>query len=246
MKIIETGDWHLGLVVGGYDCHDDIVKAAKTVIEATYDADLLVIGGDLFHRPRPTPRAMAAAIDLLDSVGCPFIVFPGNHDAGRTGFIRVAGGRPVPAPDALEPLRKIRWRVDAKILDAPGIITVDDKPMAFACHLSDARAKYLTDGEERAQEIINRLFIEASEQEVAAVFCHLDVDGARPGSEGAFLAGGDLQIPLSLARQLNVPVVNQHIHRRQTIGDNIFLPGSIIPTDFADVDGAKGYIVLEV
>lgn len=246
MRIIETGDWHLGLVVGGYDCHDDIVRVAKMIVEATYEADLLVIGGDLFHRPRPTPRALAAAIYLLDSVGCPMVVIPGNHDAGRTGFIRVANGRPVPAPDALEPLRKIRWRVDAHFPEAPAIIRVNDKPMAFACHISDARAKFLSQGEERAQEMINRLFIEASEQEVVAVFSHLGCEGARPGSEDAFLAGGDLQIPLSLARQLQCPVVNQHIHRRQTIGDNIFLPGSIIPTDFADVDGQKGYITLEV
>lgn len=252
MKVIISGDWHLGLVVGGYDTHDDIVKAAKVVVEATHLADLFVFGGDLFHYPRPEPREYATAINLLDSVGCPFVIIPGNHDAGKVGFTRIASGRPVPKPDALEPLRKIRWRVDAQILELPTLMELaTGEVFLFAGHVSDAKARYETrerlEGELSAQGMIDEIFSEALRmKKLDGAFCHLDLAGARPGSEGAFLAGGKLEMPINLARKFSCVVVNSHIHKRQTFKENVLLPGSIIPTDFADIDGAKGYLELEV
>ena len=253
MKILISGDWHLGVKVAGYDAHDDIVKAAQAVVQATFDGvDLFVHDGDLFHYPRPEPRENAAAIELLDAVGCPFIVIPGNHDAGKGGFLRVKDGRPVPRPDALEPLRKINFRSESRFPEAPGIVGVDldgrgHVKFLIGGHVSDARAKHITDGELSAQAMIDELFKEAARTEgIAAGFTHLGAAGATVGSEGDYLVGGDLQMPMDIAKALPFPVVNGHVHRRQTMPPNVLLPGSIVPTDFSDKDGQKGYLILEV
>jgi len=254
MKIVISGDWHLGAIVGGWDMHNDIMRVAKEVVLATHNADLFVLPGDLFHHPRPIPRAYAAAIELLDGVGCPFVVMSGNHDAG-TGFFKGEEGELIPFPDALEPLRKINFRAESRFLELPSHIPLDrcldlsrteDGVFSFIGHVSDALARHVSDGKLGAQEYIDKSFEEARAVKARAVFSHLNVDGARGGSEESFLIGGDLRMPLLIAKELPCPVFNSHIHRRQELPPNIHMPGSIIPTDFGDRDGNKGYLTVEL
>jgi DNA repair exonuclease SbcCD nuclease subunit len=245
MRIIGCGDVHLGLKSAGYDCFDDTLRAFRAVVAKTHHADLFVLWGDLFHRPAPEPRESAAAIETLLQVGCPAVIFPGNHDVGKGGVHRVVGGKSIPAPDALEPLRRIPWSRETLIPDSPIIATVDGKRFLFACHLSDARARQISDGEHGAQGVIDELFEEAATEGVDAVFSHLDVHGATTGTEGAFLVGGSLQIPIKVTARMQCPIVNGHIHKRQRVG-RIEIPGSLVPTDFGDRDGDKGYATLEV
>jgi len=73
----------------------------------------------------------------------------------------------------------------------------------------------------------------------------LDIEGAQLGTEGSFMVGGTLRMPLHLAQKMCCRVFNGHIHKRQTIG-NVEITGSLIPTDFGDRDGTKGYLMIEV
>jgi len=245
VRILGFGDVHLGLKSAGYDCFDDTIRALRAAVAKTHHADLFVLWGDLFHRPAPEPRETAAAIEILYQAGCPAVIFPGNHDVGKGGVHRVIGGKPIPAPDALEPLRRISWSQETLIPESPVVATIDGKRFLFACHLSDARARHLSDGELNAQGVVDEMFEEAAIEGVDAVFSHLSCDGATTGTEGAFLVGGDLQIPKQIAKRLQCPIVNGHIHKRQRVGQ-IDIPGSLVPTDFGDRDGNKGFVTLEV
>jgi len=65
-------------------------------IEAT--VDLVVVAGDLFERPKPTPTEYGALLGPLDRVldaGIPVVMIPGNHDLPMSAK----------ESDALEPLR---------------------------------------------------------------------------------------------------------------------------------------------
>lgn len=230
MKVVASGDWHLDLVVSGYDCHDDIVEAARVIVDATQGADLFVHLGDLFHTHRPSPRAYAAAIELLDQVCCPFVVIKGNHDEA-----------PGVQADALEPLKHIRFNQDHFFVTYPGCYEIAGAPFAFAPYLNDSKARAVG---RSAQQEIDRFF-EEMQGGVEAVFCHLDVDGAELGS-GAFLRGGVLQMPLGRTKRLPVAVVNGHVHKRQKMEPNLWMPGSITDTYFSREDDARGYAVLEV
>lgn len=235
MKLIVGGDFHLDLVVGGYDFHDDIVEAARIVMDATHGKDLLVLPGDLFNTPRPSPRAYAAAIELLDESGCPIIILTGNHDV-------VSANK----PGALEPLKKIRFYQDVKIVEYPKIIGFGGKKFFFVPYFTDKKAKEL--GYPNASYFVRGAFedvLENSGGEISAAFCHLDIEGADIG-EGAFLRGGLLPMPMNIAKKFPFPVINEHIHERQKIEPNIWLPGSIIPTNFSNPNSKKGYLEMKV
>jgi len=257
MKVLFCSDLHLGLVVGGYDMRDDTIKVLKKIQAAVnqLDVELVIVGGDVFHTSHPSPQAYADAFAFLAGIPCPVVVFRGNHD--ETNGLSV---------DALEPLRHAEWgtQFDGEepaplfkaydtgelwaspviVLDGPGILKYGVYKFLIAPYMANARA--VAQGHESAQSAIAAAFKQARAEPVKAAFCHLDVDGAQAGSEGSFLRGGELQIPKRGAALLTCPVVNGHLHRRQHIRENIYMPGSVVPTDFGDADGQKGYAILEV
>jgi DNA repair exonuclease SbcCD nuclease subunit len=235
VKIVVSGDWHLDLVVAGFDFHDEIVRSANHVIDATHGADLFVHTGDLYHSGRPSPRAVAASIELLDRLGCPAVVIAGNHDVN-----------PGTQPSALEPLKKIRFHEEVTLVDVPVLIKVYGVgDLGFCPHLTEAKARSITDGKDGAQEVVDSFFGILAEEggKVGAAFVHLSVVGADLGH--SFMKGHDLHVPLKLARRLPIPVFCGHIHRRQEVPPNIWLPGSLVPTHMSAEEVGNGYIVFE-
>ncbi len=93
MKIIHTGDWHLGKIVNEFSMIEDqeyILNQLITVIEKE-KPDALIIAGDLYDRSIPPVEA----VELLDKtlskilldLKTPILVIRGNHDsATRVSF----------------------------------------------------------------------------------------------------------------------------------------------------------------
>ena len=229
MKIVASGDWHIGLVVQGYDANEDIEEVAKAVIEAANGADLFIFLGDLFHSSKPRPRDYALAIRLLSMIHCPSVVLKGNHDE--------SGGAD---DDALEPLRVVSW--EAKSFPRlPWMLKVADKNLLFVPYLNDHKARKST-GCKSAQEVVDQAF--DGVDDAVAVFTHLDVDGARVGTEARHLRGKWLGMPESAYRK-GIRVVNGHLHQRQRFR-NVIMPGSLLPTNMDEREDDKGFLELEV
>lgn len=93
MKILHTGDWHIGKLVHGVHMTEDqryILKQLIALIDEE-KPDVLIIAGDLYDRSVPPVEA----VDLLDGVlseivmvhQTKVIVIAGNHDSpDRVGF----------------------------------------------------------------------------------------------------------------------------------------------------------------
>lgn len=93
MKILHTGDWHIGKLVHGIHMTEDqryILKQLVALIEEE-KPEVLIIAGDLYDRSVPPVEA----VDLLDEVlseivmahQTKVIVIAGNHDSpDRVGF----------------------------------------------------------------------------------------------------------------------------------------------------------------
>ena len=237
MRILCTGDWHLGLVVGGYDFHDDIVEMCQVIVEDADKADLVVHLGDLFHSPRPDPRAYAAAIELLGSFHPNVIVLAGNHDAGRGTVADYRNGGRAPAPDAFEPLRKVLKNV--AFISYPTIFEYEDLSFGVLPYVTDTVARHVEGS--TAQEWIEKVYRESLRAGVKAVFSHLEVEGAKLG-ENTVMRGTGLSLPETSAP---CPIVNGHIHRNQVVGGTI-IPGSVVPTEFQRKREEKGYVVIRV
>lgn len=245
MRIVTSGDWHFGLKVGGYDYHDDIYTAASEVIGMANKADMFVFVGDMFHNNEPTPKSNAAVIKLINGLEVPTVIIPGNHDTGNRLMTTWRDGQKIlePIQDALEPFRRIKWNIRILIPSLPGVYNFIDKQWLFAGYTTDISAKEATLLD--AQTVIDTAFQQAIDNtSIIAGFCHLDLIGASLGSEQSVMRGGKLLMP-DLADDAKFPIVNGHIHKSQHF-KNYWLPGSIVPTDFSDIDGYRKYLVLEV
>lgn len=233
MKIVASGDWHLGLKIADYDCSDDIVRAVEQVVDETNrGADLFVVLGDVFHKSNPDPASICAAIDLLKEVGCPTIVIQGNHEAPK----KFEKG-------AVEIFSRAKMLHDVRVSVHPEVISFDGVPIGLAPYLTDYGAQQIAF--DTAQESIDAIFDEFLKANVKAVFSHLDVEGAQVGPN-VFMRGARLALPLNKSRKLPCPVVNGHEHVRQKIGRNLWLPGSVAATSFGQIERNTGFIVLEV
>jgi DNA repair exonuclease SbcCD nuclease subunit len=238
VKIVVSGDWHIGLVVQGYDANPDIEEAAMEVVRAANDADMFVLPGDLFHSSRPRPKDYALAIRLLSMIEKPAVVLKGNHD--ETGGAEM---------DALGPLAEMRcWPQPSALVNGKVFVrgpwhSVEFGPvLSFMPYMNDVKAKGWEGGGKTAQEVVDRFFEEVPDGGI--VFAHLDVDGAKVGTEGRHLRGKWLGMPESAHRE-GIRVVNGHLHQRQWF-KNVVMPGSLLPTNMDEREDEKGYVVLEV
>lgn len=101
-RIVHSADWHLGYrSYGRTDGRGrnrreiDVSRCVEGSVSVMLDQnpDLLVVAGDVFHSPRPTPEVLRDALRIFGRIhkaGVPTIVVAGNHDLSRAG-----GGSPL-------------------------------------------------------------------------------------------------------------------------------------------------------
>ena len=104
MRLVHLSDLHLGfrqyqrLTPGGINQREaDVARSFQTAIDRTIElrAELVLIGGDVFHNVRPTNPAIVHAFLQLSRLrsalpGTPVVMVAGNHDtprAAETGSI---------------------------------------------------------------------------------------------------------------------------------------------------------------
>jgi DNA repair protein SbcD/Mre11 len=113
MRILHTGDWHVGRTIRGRSRADEheAVLAEIVGIADREAVDLVLVAGDQFDTAAPSPEAerivYRALLDLVET-GAQVVMVAGNHDnPGRlvavaplleTSRVRV-GARPVPPGD---------------------------------------------------------------------------------------------------------------------------------------------------
>lgn len=123
MRIIATGDLHIDdkASLAGQSPLDRatgeplvLVQARRTLAWIAHEArersvDLILIAGDLYERPKPSPASEAVAAAWLSGLCevAPVVLLLGNHDRGNG-----------PEAHALEPLKHLR----------PGRLVVLDRP----------------------------------------------------------------------------------------------------------------------
>lgn len=89
MKILHTGDWHIGRLLDQHSLIDDqrYALAQFLKITRTVDPDVILIAGDLYDRPVPPREALQLVDDTLTQLiledHIPVIIIGGNHD-GRS------------------------------------------------------------------------------------------------------------------------------------------------------------------
>ena len=261
MRLLHTGDWHLGKVLKGQTRFDEhtAVLTEMVAIAASEQVDAVLVAGDLFESAAPTPDAQRLAwTTLLDlrATGAEVLVIAGNHDHPEL-FEAV---RPVFAASGIRMLGRLARGDDGGVVE----FTVGSGErlrvacLPFCSQRSIVRAEQLMSldvaeqvGEysDRMSKLVAALTDGFTTDAVNVVLAHAYVLGGR-------LGGGEREaqtINDYAMRATSFPVGASyvalgHLHRYQRIPGPcpIYYAGSPIAVDFGEERDDKGVAIVDV
>jgi predicted phosphodiesterase len=235
MKIVHLADTHLGFrqfsgkldpdrTLNQRECDVYAVwhRAVDVAIERHVGA--VVHAGDLFDSARPSPRALAEAIDgfaRLRDAGIPMVAIAGNHSTPR---FRSGGS----VFEILE-----RFGVKA-VWKEPQTIRIGGVAFHAVPHEADAR---------QLRDDVAALIPDA-DAAANVLILHAGLDGVPAPGYGEVNA-------ISLDREILVHapfdyIAMGHLHRFQAPQVNAIYPGSLERLDFGDVDGDKAVVEIDL
>lgn len=236
MRIVVSGDKHLGLVSDGVPRLDEQRRVLDFVVDACDGADIHVDLGDLFDSPRPSPEAYALAVKYLvdlNDTGVETIVLAGNHD------------KPTRASwNALDPLVELPLE-RVSIVSMPAVNDVhgwEGWQLALLPFVTEWEAREA--GFDSAQALLDD-FVAKLPRTGTLGFAHLDVEGSKRNEFDSRQRDVGVHVPTELTERLAVRTYAGHVHRYQVL-ETVTVVGSAIHVDFGESRDRKGLVVLEV
>lgn len=214
--------------------------ACKEAVDRGVDG--VLVAGDLFDRPKPSPAGYLAAyrgLRWLHAAKIPVVIIPGNHDID-------GANDSAHALDVLAPFATISKR--------PEVVEVAGVRVATLPWASRARMAALLDGSDvdaPSATVSERLVEVAAGLRASAdvLLLHWSLSGAVSSSGQSTDEFREVVLP---TRELEAQdwhyVVAGHIHSRQRLDENgtIFYPGSLCVTDFSESDQPHGFAILDI
>jgi exonuclease SbcD len=245
IRILLLADSHLGFdlparprVARRRRGHDLLANYEAALAPALAgEVDMVVHGGDVFHRSRVAPVLAYQGLEPLARIaerGVPVFIVPGNHERSRLPHDRFVA----------QPL--------AHVFDRPRtfVTTVRGTRIAlsgFPSERRDVRSRFgaLLDGSDWRR----------ARADVRLLCMHQCVEGATVGpGDFRFTTAADVvrcrEVPADFAA-----VLSGHIHRHQVVTRDlrggplhtpVLYPGSLERISIAELDEPKGYLILRI
>ncbi|KWX70387.1 exonuclease SbcCD subunit D [Paenibacillus jilunlii] len=257
MRILHTGDWHLGRTLEGRSRQKEQEQFIDELVEIAdaSQADLILMAGDVYDSVNPPAAAEQLFYDAaarLTANGRPLVVISGNHDqpervASVSPLVRRQGITLVGMPTS-EPVtvHAVRTGEVAKIAALP--------------YPSEARLGELLAGDAgedelrlaysaRVGRLMNLLGREFTPQTVNLAMSHIYVlGGVESDSERPIQVGGAYTVdPSALSCGAQYTALG-HLHRAQRVkGDGMIrYSGSPLAYSFSEAGQAKSVALIEV
>ena len=269
MKLICTGDWHLGNMFHGIDRLDEHRHFLDWMVEHIEQLrpDALLIAGDVFDSGNPSAASQKAYYGFLarlSSLGhmMKVIVTAGNHDSAQ----RLEAPRPLLSCLQVEIRGNVRhlWSTDAdgtphRTVDYDDlIIPVDgaDGTEAVVLAVPYLRSDVIS-GESYSEGVgrfMRGLISHARTRyphRRTVMMAHLYATGAEIAAEDAserIIVGGAEQVTLREMADHPDYLTCGHIHKRQHIRDTDWArySGSVLPMSFAEKSYTHGVDLVEI
>lgn len=241
MRILVTGDKHLGLVSDGVSRLEEQARVLRAIedLAKRERPDLYVDLGDLFHSPRPGPDTYELAIPHLFNVnahcGEAFFI-AGNHDKPTRGSV-----------NSLLPLKSVEDLIDEfpSIVCEPTFLRIGEVWLALLPYWRDWEAvdgNAQVDLDARCSAFLGGLDACAT----VLAFCHLEVPGSRTSQDDVTQRSVGLRIPQILLDDRRVARIwAGHVHHYQIVG-KVCVVGSSIYVDFGEAKSRKGCVMVEI
>jgi exonuclease SbcD len=255
MRILHTGDWHLGRTLLGADLLEHQAAFADWLVDTVRSSgvDLVVVAGDVYDRAIPPVEAVRILSRTLERLAATatVVLTPGNHDsAPRLGFgagvmserVRIlaepAGiADPVLVDDPDGPVAVYGIPYLHPDLTRYALADVPDEPLARSHHavLGAAMQRVRTD-------------LAGRPGTRSVVVAHAFVGGAEPSdSEQDIRVGGVDQAPASVFDGVDYVALG-HLHGPQRVGDGdrIRYAGSPLAFSFGERHQHKSVTVVDL
>ena len=262
MRLLHTGDWHVGKTIRGRSRADEFEAVVGEVVDIakSEDVDAVLLAGDVNDQRAVASEADAIVFDALlelHAANIPVVVIPGNHDSAAR----------------LEVLAKLLTRIGVTVVprvrrpDAGGVVEVparDASHGALVCcipfvaerRFSDASALFedpavlVGDYDEKMGALLTAMSGAFRADRVNVILGHLFVDGA-------LIGGGEREVtigPNYAVSPARIPsdasyVALGHIHRPQQMRGcpaPTYYCGSLLQLDFGERDQDKAVYIVDV
>lgn len=265
MKIIHTGDWHIGKIVNEFSMIEDQKYILEQLLEVIRreKPDALVIAGDIYDRSIPPVEA----VELLNRVfkevlidnGVKIVAIAGNHDSGE----RISFGSEILEKEGLfiagvleDDIKKISFK--EKNTDIYLIPYIDPAVIRKRYENSDIK-----NHNDAMKFMISRIEENINKNNVNIVVAHGYVTAKREEAledynedkyKAADIEISDSERPLSIGGTdlIDGNIFNEfdyvalgHLHGRQRVGiESIRYSGSLLKYSFSEVNHKKGITIV--
>jgi DNA repair exonuclease SbcCD nuclease subunit len=217
--------------------HDFLANHAAALAPALRgEVDLVVHGGDVFHRPKvPASLAHQAYAPLLRVAdrGVPVFIVPGNHERSRLPHVGLAR------------------HPNLHVFDRPRTIIVEVSGVRVAL----AGFPFERAVRARFPELLERTGWQCDPAALRLLCVHQCVEGAKVGpGDFTFTSASDVIRARDIPRGLGA-VFSGHVHRQQVLTTDlggcplaapVLYPGSIERTSAAEIGEPKGFLLVDV
>jgi DNA repair protein SbcD/Mre11 len=254
VRILHTGDWHLGRTLLGTDLLDHQRAFLDFLVDTVRDRriDLVVVAGDVYDRAIPPVDAVTMLSDALARLAehARVVVTPGNHDSA----IRLGFGAELMTD-------RVRILADVSAIERPVVVDDADGPVAVfgIPFLAPDLVRYsLAPGDDplpRSHQAVVAAAMDRVRTALAGVpearsivVAHAFVTGAEPSdSEQDIRVGGVDQVAASVFDGIDYVALG-HLHGPQRVGgsDRIRYAGSPLAFSFGERQQHKSVAIVEL
>ena len=264
MRLLHTGDWHIGKAIRGRSRIDEHAAALEEVVTIAIDrgVDAVLVAGDVYEHRAPSPDADAVVFDAflrLHHAGIRVVVIPGNHDSplrlDALGKLLRPIGVEV-ASRVLPPGRggilEVPSRDGSEIAEVACVPFVPERRFGDATALFEATEAWFASYAQGMGELLAAMAAGFTPGRASIVLAHLFTDGALVtpgGGEREITIGMAYAVPPSrLPGQVSYLALG-HVHLPQAVKGSpapARFAGSLLQLDFGEAGQKKSVSVVDV
>lgn len=261
MRFLHTADWHVGKPLRGRSRLDEYAAALDEVARIAVDrqADVVLVGGDVFDSPAPPPEAERLVYDFLarllpERMSC--VLIAGNHDhprklgalASLLESLRIHVRAEV-RPAAQGGVVRVHSRDGSEEADVAVLPFVPERRVVDACQVMGPENEWYAAYAERLMQILQFLARGLSPARANVLLAHVLIDGARVGTgERALHLGKVYGLSAQQLPDVFQLVALGHLHRPQEVDapSRAFYSGSLLELDFGEKEQDKRVLVADL
>ena len=261
MRLLHTGDWHVGKAIRGRSRHEEFAAALGEMVGIAREegVDAVLVAGDLYEHRAPSPEADGLVFDALvrlHEAGIPVVAIPGNHDSAlrlqaMAKLLRAIDVHAVPkvAPPDQGSVVEVASRDGKEHALVACVPFVPERRFGDAAALFEATESWFQSYAEGVGRLLGAMAEAFRPDRVNVVMAHLFTDGA-------LLGGGEREVRTGLEYAVSpsrLPgtasyVALGHVHKPQAVKgapSPTRYSGSLLQLDFGERDQTKSVTIVD-